>query len=416
MMESPRDIKYMNVPFISSDMELENVSKSDDNLFGMIGSSDDFNDFESQLNAKKSSLFLNRMVSAGIVFGLILSVTCFFIWYMINISHNGGHVIDDDDTNNAALCYTKPSCNKIDSTSLYNVHTGFTNITGWTADESCCSLCDNIQSPVVCFPNTTYKVSCSLKSGAPNDYDYLVFDQIWMPQLCSALKQGHDPTLSHLENSLCTTSALSGTPRLTIHGLWPNYYGGYPQCCDATQSSNDVLIASEVEQWPIWEELSYNWFDPTTTLSNSNHTNCSICYILNHEYEKHGTCFSSNSPEQYFSSGLQINTLLSNTNQVINSYVTYKEILTSNITALYPKAVNVLCDPQESHLTNSDLSIINVKKIGVLLEIQTCWVVSKNNHISPNSATVFEMIDCPTASTTTFTEPCPSRITLINFS
>ena len=49
-------------------------------------------------------------------------------------------------------------------------------------------------------------------------------------------------------------------------------------------------------------------FDPTMNPSHDPHTNtdtCNVCYILNHEWLKHGTCFSSLDNEDFFMTNAQ---------------------------------------------------------------------------------------------------------------
>lgn len=107
-----------------------------------------------------------------------------------------------------ATCGTNITCPAPTSTEAkYNPVTGFTNFTGWydgLGDDLCCNLCSE----------TTHRegyFSVDADEGAdivfaPGEFDYLIFDQIWLPQWCAALQEGHDPTLSHPVGTLCVPS------------------------------------------------------------------------------------------------------------------------------------------------------------------------------------------------------------------
>jgi ribonuclease T2 len=277
-------------------------------------------------------------------------------------------------------CYVYPSCL---TDTYYDKTTGFSNDTGWLSSESsqCCQICLPGTPPVVCFDSTDPE--CASKTGNA-DYDYILFDQIWLPQFCHALDMGHDLTLSHLENSSCKKNVTSS---LSIHGVWPNYFGGYPQCCDATEPTV-AISPNEVIEWTIWPDLKKQWSDPTQECDY-----CGVCYMLNHEWEKHGTCYSPGNPVAYFEYGLNLNSKLQTYNELIIQYAG-TTVLTSTIKALYPKAVNVICDPKDDYYPND--ASTGFMGSGVFSEIQTCW--DRNNN----------MIDCPPAGTYSFTAPCPS--------
>lgn len=264
-------------------------------------------------------------------------------------------------------CYISPSCI---TNEFYDKATGFTNDTGWsnTDAESCCQICLPGTPSTVCFTSTP---ECLSKTG-DGDFDYLLLDQIWLPQFCASLSDGIDPTLSHLAGSTCG----SYPHKLSIHGLWPNYFGGYPQCCNA--SGNMVaLTPAEVTSWDIWPILQDQWADPTST------GECSVCYMLNHEWQKHGACYSTE-PYQYFADTLSLTSSLQNINNRLTSFEG-QTIPTSSIRTMYPKDVNVICDAYNKPSDNT----------GLLLEIRTCW----DRNMQPT--------DCAPASTSQFGVPCP---------
>ena len=251
-----------------------------------------------------------------------------------------------------------------------------------------------------------------MKQGNGNDFDYLLFDQIWKPQLCYALSHGYDPTLSHLQGSLCQQNILPNAS-LGIHGLWPNYYGGFPQCCldSTTRSYFPPLTPASVQTWSIWPQLQAQWSDPTVITSSTSDSygniQCNTCYMLNHEFQKHGSCFSNNGPEDYFTAGLLLASNLANQTAEINSYPRVmlssessiqftQPVPISTIQAMYEKRVNVICDPHASVSLGSN----------VFLEIQTCWRQSDPQGF-------YIAMDCPPASKSTFTEPCRGDVVFL---
>ena len=51
------------------------------------------------------------------------------------------------------------------------------------------------------------------------------------------------------------------------------------------------LVPAEVMSWTVWPELEDVWYDPTKpprANSYQSSAECGICYILNHEWLKHG--------------------------------------------------------------------------------------------------------------------------------
>lgn len=142
-------------------------------------------------------------------------------------------------------------------------------------------------SPTVCFDETD--LDCQNKTGN-GDYDYVLFDQIWLPAFCASLENGFDPTLTHLEGSLCQqqgqrqgqgqSPAAPASSKLSIHGMWPNYYNGYPQCCDLEGGggggSTAALRPQEVLQWSSWPALQQHWPDRTAPAESP----CAVCLMV----------------------------------------------------------------------------------------------------------------------------------------
>lgn len=265
-------------------------------------------------------------------------------------------------------------------TEFYDKTTGFTNDTGYSTSspDTCCQICLPGTPPTVCFDPSDKE--CASKTGNA-DYDYLLFDQIWIPQFCASVENGFDPTLTHMDGMRCMKDSTS-TTKLSIHGLWPNYWNGYPQCCNSSSAPSLALVPVEVEKWDIYPLLQEEWADPLLN------TECATCYMLNHEFLKHGGCYSPGNPYKYFNDTLAISSRIAAMTSRLNSFAG-TTVPTSTVASLFPAAVNVLCDPHSALKQDGNT--------GAFLELRTCWSVSG------------EPIDCPPSSAGTFTEPCPSN-------
>eukprot|EP01039_Chlorochromonas_danica_P008948 gene8949-9871_t len=403
-------VKYLNLPDVDAHSEQDGLMAS--------------------RRRRLSSQNFNRIVGFAVTFAAISAIVIVVVLHY-NPIHPPHHHSDD------STCYEAPSCTNILQT--YDPVSGWTNLTGWPSDDitsqtTCCDICPATTSSM---PDT------SLKLGQSVDYSYLLMDQIWLPQFCNAFAKGHDPSLSHLAGSLCSDSVLSSTPRLVIHGLWPNVYDGTSICCKQSDgTSYSPLIPSLVQQWPVYKELTSIWFDPSTD-SVCDGLTCGTCYLLNHEWQKHGTCFASFYPlaedaidleVAYFSAGVALNTILSANSSSLAQWAG-SVVTTSEVASIYNKQVNVMCDPQVSYSGAKNKRPENIRKtreeekstsdtIGVFLEIQTCWNITlpssmkekrESQSVSWNSAqsslnAKFEMIDCPTPTSNSFTTPCPASL------
>ena len=122
-------------------------------------------------------------------------------------------------------------------------------------------------------------------------------------------------------------------------------------------------------------------------------TLCCCCLLLmmmqlNHEWLKHGGCYSPGDPVEYFTEALAINTQLASYTTAINDLVG-QIVSTQSIEQLYSKNINVICDPNTKNTFGGNSSI------GSFLELRTCWSIEK------------ELIDCPVAFSNAFGVPCP---------
>lgn len=240
---------------------------------------------------------------------------------------------------------------------------------GWVGD-ACVDICgvtegSPVERPlaVVCFDPDD--ADCAAKTG-DGDYDYLLLSQHWLPSMCLGLDAGYDTTLTHQAGARCVPEAPS---RITVHGLWPNYTRGFPQCCGSALP----LDPAKVRQWPeeLRTSLQHSQPDPTTTDFDP-----AICEIFNHEWQKHGTCFAAGGDgagdvdadaRHYFETGLLLADRLLEADNTLDGWAGTTQPRAA-VEALYPKAVQVLCDAHQ---------------IERLLEIHTCW--SRD----------LEMVDCP---------------------
>jgi len=296
---------------------------------------------------------LKLYVGVGLIVVALAGAGVGLSFYIRSLNDSG------DDYFNS--CYVAPSCKNINTAHVYNNVTGYTNNTGFasTSNDECCNICYPGMPQTVCFGADP---DCAAKTGQ-SDYDYMLLDQIYFPQWCTALdKENHDPTLSHLNGTRCITESTTQAPALNIHGFWPNYYHGFPQCC-SNATSVAPLVPSSVQNWgELYTNMQTKWYDPTTSATNSDGTACSTCYLQNHEWEKHGACFSTD-PQLYFASGIAVFDTLSTITSTIAG-MNGTTVPTASIAALYPNKVNVLCDPQSEERTADT---------GVFVELQTCW-------------------------------------------
>mmetsp|Transcript_2471 Transcript_2471/g.5402 ORF Transcript_2471/g.5402 Transcript_2471/m.5402 type:complete len:467 (-) Transcript_2471:2809-4209(-) len=274
-------------------------------------------------------------------------------------------------------CYLSPTCNNIPKKGYVDPVTGFTNSTGFDALETdkCCNICPN-------GGMTKY-----------DPYDYLLLDLMWNPTFCNAFEDGHDFTLTHMPAMRCSSSLSEG---LSIHGLWPSWYDGFGACCNATGSNRPLDPNEVMHSWDddLWVRMLQDWYDPTFHDSRSDEdVGCQICYAQNHEWQKHGLCYTD-SPEEYFRAGLDMYTMLEEQRKQINS-MNGTTISVEDIEALFPKKVNVVCDPQASTNTNT---------YQTFSELQICFTDERT------------MIDCPTATyESSWTTACKHTILIPNF-
>ncbi len=267
---------------------------------------------------------------------------------------------------------------------------GFDYPGGWRDATSCVDICGvTPDSPVarpaavVCF--NPQDETCAAKTG-DNDFDYLLFSQQWLPAMCAGLEAGYDTTVTHRAGARCLEDAPS---RLTVHGLWPNYTAGFPQCCGEPLP----LDPEQVRAWPseLRQAMASEWLDPTTSGFEE-----AICEISNHEWQKHGTCAVSDVPtsgttepadrgaQQYFTAGLDLAQRLAEATRTIDGWAGSTRS-NAEIRGLYQTSIQLLCDSAKPEN---------------LLEIHSCW---SRDH---------DAIDCPPAKGFGHLAPCGDQVTL----
>mmetsp|Transcript_102056 Transcript_102056/g.288195 ORF Transcript_102056/g.288195 Transcript_102056/m.288195 type:complete len:339 (-) Transcript_102056:125-1141(-) len=268
-------------------------------------------------------------------------------------------------------CHAQGAC---PSDGLGTDRNGFTNNTGWAPDgKACCDICAAPGTKKVnCFDPTT----CGHKTGR-DDWDFVILDQIWLPQLCRALVEGHDPTVTHQPGTRCTTGARR-TSGLSIHGLWPNYVGGYPQCCEHIALPEKLPAA-------IVAEAAEEWVDPTVKANDD----CGFCSMWAHETMKHGTCLAKDMVGYFDTTLGLLRRLRKQTDEVsaVLRLASLGRVQTDDLKGVFaPRTVQFLCDPRDRRSTNDT---------GVFLELRTCW--NRTAAFSPArpSAEDFAPIDCP---------------------
>ncbi|KAK9669572.1 hypothetical protein RND81_13G140600 [Saponaria officinalis] len=115
------------------------------------------------------------------------------------------------------------------------------------------------------------------------EFDYFVLALQWPPTYCSN-------TLNCCKSNGCCRR--SGPPRqFTIHGLWSNYNdGSWPSCCSDTDFDEKQIST-------LRKALDENW--PTLTCGSIPTCHGHNGSFYAHEWEKHGTCSASVTPDEY---------------------------------------------------------------------------------------------------------------------
>ncbi|KAG7392934.1 hypothetical protein PHYPSEUDO_013422 [Phytophthora pseudosyringae] len=211
----------------------------------------------------------------------------------------------------------------------------------------------------------TSDAACLAKTETPGDFDYLVLEQLFVPQFCRDLLQGYDSTISHQNvdvypnGTACVESRVKS--ELTIHGLWPNYDDGYVSCCNPSATvTNAPYNAADfaAQQSTLLASMGDKWVDAT-----QESTYDTLCEIYDHEFQKHGLCYAADGDDYisaavtYFTATLSTAGRISSATEQINKWAAQSAPQTTlaEIEALYDHDVIVLCSSVDG---NNSLSSI----------------------------------------------------------
>ncbi|RLN88617.1 hypothetical protein BBJ28_00020188 [Nothophytophthora sp. Chile5] len=268
---------------------------------------------------------------------------------------------------------------------------------GWVDGTSTSGQCVDICSA----PSATCLTSdpaCLAKEKVPGDFDYLVLEQLFVPQFCRDLLVGVDSTISHQNvqaypnGTACVADRVAS--ELTIHGLWPNYDDGYVSCCNPSDTVDNAPYDAEqfeADQATLLAEMGEKWVDAT-----QNSTSETLCEIYDHEFQKHGLCYVADGADleaaavTYFTATLNTASRLSSADEQIAAWAALETPQTTlaEIQALYDYQVIVLCSAVDGE---NQLSVI-----------RTCY--EKPTDIGSEGPTT--QIDCANATATTTFSVC----------
>ncbi|KAE8970673.1 hypothetical protein PF005_g29085 [Phytophthora fragariae] len=274
---------------------------------------------------------------------------------------------------------------------------------GWQPDaQRCVDICTHASPSPTC---PTRDPACLAKKQQPGDYDFLLLEQLFLPQFCRDLLAGVDLTISHRNVNrypygiVCEPS--KAVSKLSIHGLWPNYNAGFPACCnvsDAIRNRPFDALGFAAEDTELLREMDEVWVDPTQP--SSFHT---LCELYNHEFQKHGLCYGADDGDdfdfrarEYFRATMRAAAVNRETTAAINGWASASSARTTlaEVTALYTIRVQVLC---------SAVAPIDGRNGGAgnrLAAIHVCF--SK----PANSSSELTAIDCKEAVSTAVFVPC----------
>ncbi|OWY95530.1 Ribonuclease [Phytophthora megakarya] len=223
---------------------------------------------------------------------------------------------------------------------------------GWLPNgKQCVDICMHVPPVPMC---PTRDPSCVAKLQEPGDFDFLLLEQLFLPQFCRDLLAGVDLTISHRNVNkyphgiVCDPS--KAVSKLSIHGLWPSYNHGMSACCnvsDVIRNQPFDALGFAAESSELLREMDEVWIDPTQP--SSFHT---LCELYNHEFQKHGLCYAANggsdfefSAREYFKAALRAAAVNEEATATVSRWAAASKPKTTvaAITALYQTRVQVLC-------------------------------------------------------------------------
>ncbi|GAB9465496.1 Ribonuclease [Globisporangium polare] len=267
--------------------------------------------------------------------------------------------------------------------------------------EQCVDICVNSKAAPTC---PTADPDCLTKKQRPFDYDYLLLEQIYIPQFCRDLLKGVDSTISHQNVNpypagITCKAAQAAKSQMTIHGLWPNYNAGYAGCCNVSDTiGNHPYNALDFAEGhtSLLQDMKTEWIDPTQ--ANEYDT---MCEIYNHEFQKHGICYGAfgdnwdQSAATYFRATLNAAATTYSATSQLNKWakLATPQTTLSAINNLYSKQVQVLCSAVDG---GNQLSAI-----------RTCY---KKPAVANSNKGPFYPIDCANATKSSSFIPCDGTV------
>jgi len=119
--------------------------------------------------------------------------------------------------------------------------------------------------------STALFLLCCFSLSIAVPYDYLSFASFWGGTSCKLIG--------------CKAAETKNLNKkfFNIHGLWPDYYSGYPSLCDNTTTFNASVLTPGLRNL-----LESHWSGLISSTAN----------FHNHEWTKHGTCWNDVKPSQ----------------------------------------------------------------------------------------------------------------------
>lgn len=158
-------------------------------------------------------------------------------------------------------------------------------------------------------------------NGVPGQFDYYLLTLSWSPEYCSEVSGN---TIQ------CNSGKHYG---FVVHGLWPQYNRGYPETCSTTLDVPNTLVQ---DMLPIMPSES----------------------LIQHEWEKHGTC-SGETVSEYFN-------LIQSTFQTIkipSAFVNPNREIKTSVAKIR----------QQFHSANPGLQMVVACKNKYLQEVRLCF-------------------------------------------
>lgn len=132
------------------------------------------------------------------------------------------------------------------------------------------SHCD--RQPIGASGDTIRRNGGGQPVGVAGEYNFTIFSRFWQGEPANEIP--------------CGSFAASN---LTVHGIWPMYsepQGGHlwPQFCNSSSAVTAVLPEVTAKMLPEWRRVAQS-YPANTGLQYTN--------LASHEWERHGTCWSS---------------------------------------------------------------------------------------------------------------------------